>query len=97
MQSQPRHQMEICDQFHARTALLPGGRAPFTHWIFSVGPHSRSGRSGEEKEPHPRPCRESNTGQPARCLVTILIELTRLPTDNNTIQNLQESDLDQQI
>jgi hypothetical protein len=40
-------------------------------------PQSQSGPSGDEKEPHHCPCRDLNTGRPARSLGSILTELSK--------------------
>jgi hypothetical protein len=42
------------------------------------GPHSRSGRNGEEKQKHHCPCQESNTGRQVHSPVSMLTELFRL-------------------
>jgi hypothetical protein len=47
-----------------------------------VGP-SRSGRCGEEKNSHHCPHRELNPGRPARSVITIVTEVSRLPMTRN--------------
>jgi hypothetical protein len=42
--------MEVSDQVHAPAAFTPWERSPGTYWIGGwVGPQSRSGRGGEDK------------------------------------------------
>jgi len=64
-------------KFTPPAALPPKGN----RFLYSLdkrlrGPQNRSGCGGKE-EKIPCPCRESNTGGPARSLVTILSELHR--------------------
>jgi len=53
------------------------GKSPGNHWIGGwLGP--RAGLDAMAKRKIPYPCRVSNSGRPARSLVTILTELFRL-------------------
>jgi hypothetical protein len=69
--------MEVSGQLHAPATLLPGKkpRHPLDRRL--GGSQSRSGRGGEEKN-SPFPCKESNPGRPARSVVIVLTELSRL-------------------
>jgi hypothetical protein len=68
--------MEVSGQFHAPDALPPG-KDPRYHWIGGwVDP--RGGLDAVAKRKSPTPFRGSNTGRPARILVTIPTELWRL-------------------
>jgi hypothetical protein len=57
--------------------FTPGKRAPGTHWIGSRVDF-RAGLYSVAKRKIPTPCRESNSARPARSLVTMLTELSRL-------------------
>jgi hypothetical protein len=51
------------------TALLPGGRAPGTHWIGDcLGP--KAGLDAVARRKNPNPCRESNPSHSVDSLVT---------------------------
>jgi hypothetical protein len=65
--------MKLSGQLHDPAALLPGKSPRYPLGRKLGGPHSRSGRDGEEKSLCP--CQESNPGRPARNLATILTEL----------------------
>jgi hypothetical protein len=63
--------MEVNGQLESPAALLSRGKKPSVGAL--GGPHSQSG-SGDEKKEN----RESNLGRPARSLITILIDFSRL-------------------
>jgi hypothetical protein len=66
--------MEVGGQLRAPATLPPGKESRHTMDRRLGGHHSRSGRGGKEKQ-HSR---ESNSDRPARSLVTVLAELSRL-------------------
>jgi hypothetical protein len=72
--------MKTCGKWsyrlHAPEALSPGKEPPVPTGLEAEGAQSRSGRGSEEKNLYH--CRESNSGCPARSLVTVLTELSRL-------------------
>jgi hypothetical protein len=73
--------MEVSGQLHASVALLPGETSPDTHRVGNwVGPQSRSGLYGEEKNHLSITGIEPRLlGHPARSLVAIPTEKFRLP------------------
>jgi len=66
--------MDVSGQLHAPAALSPSKELLTTIWRLS-GPPSRSERDGEDKKSHYCPCRELDTGSPARILIPTLTEL----------------------
>jgi len=69
--------MVVSGQLHTPTTLPRGKDPRGTHWIGDwVG--LRAGVGSVAKIQIPSLCRESNSGCPARNLVTILTELPRL-------------------
>jgi hypothetical protein len=72
--------MEVSGQFHAPAALPLGKILWYSLVRWLGGTQSRSESGGEKKKPNSR--RESNPGRPARSLVTVLTELSRLPRNN---------------
>jgi hypothetical protein len=70
--------MKMSGEFYAPATVSPGIKLRYSLHRRLGGPQSRNGRSGEEKNFHS--CRESNPGRPERSLVTILAELSRLPS-----------------
>jgi len=67
--------MDVIGQLHDPAALTPGKAPPNPLDRRLGGPQIRSGR-GDEK--NSCPCRESNPGRPARSLVNVVSELSRL-------------------
>jgi len=68
--------MEVNGQLHAPAALFPGESAPPSYPLDRLsGFQIRSGHGGEENKSDHCSCLESNSGRPARSLVTILTEL----------------------
>jgi len=67
--------MEVSGQLHAPAALPPGKSPHYSLDRWLGGLQNRSGRSGK-KVPYPR--QKSNPGRPARSLVTIRTEISRL-------------------
>jgi hypothetical protein len=55
--------------------LYRRGKSPGYSLDRSLGPQSRFGRGGEEKQSHHCPCWEVNPDRPARGVVTVLSEL----------------------
>jgi hypothetical protein len=64
--------MEVSGQLHAPAALSHDKIPPFPLDRRLSGPQTRSGRDGEEENPFPSPCLESNLDYSARSLVTTL-------------------------
>jgi hypothetical protein len=70
--------MDVSGHLHA-PAALSGERVPGTHWIGGwLGPIA--GLDAVANRKILSPCRESNSGCPARSLVAILTELFRFMT-----------------
>jgi hypothetical protein len=73
--------MVVRGQFHVPGHFSLWGRAPVTHWIGGwVGPRAGLEAVAKEEKSLLCPYGEWNPGRPARNLVTILTELSRLST-----------------
>jgi hypothetical protein len=72
--------MEASGQLNDPAALPPGKEPLYSSLDRRPdGPQSRSGRGGEEnKNPFTAHCQEKKPNRPARSLVTIVTELSRL-------------------
>jgi hypothetical protein len=75
--------MEVSGLLHASAASLPRERVPITHWIGDwVGPRAVLDAVVKRKVPSPPPpgIEPQNPDRPARSLVAIPTELSRLST-----------------